>query len=87
MARPESAASLRGGEGDRLGLRRKRRFLRLGRRGFGNGTNADELAYQAFLREFPDAPQAPAVRARLAELSLARNTPAAEPGTAPKESK
>lgn len=48
---------------------------------------AAQLAYQAFLREFPDAPQAPAVRTRLAELSLARNTPAAEPGTAPKESK
>lgn len=37
------------------------------------------LAWQGFLRDFPDAPQAPAVRARVAELSLARDKTDAPP--------
>lgn len=42
-------------------------------------TEAALLAWQGFLRDFPDAPQAPEVRARVAELSLARGTPDAPP--------
>ncbi len=45
------------------------------------------LAYQGFLREFPDAPQAADVRARVAALSLARAAQADTPGNEPKESK